>query len=214
MAATASTSAPKKSARRVSATARSRHAILPPAPVPPSPYRFTVQDYYHLGEMGVFREGERVELIQGEIVMMPPIDPGHAEGTDNSQCEAQLQLRDHFKVRCQQPVRLSPTSEPVPDVSIVKLKSYKQAHPKPDDILLIIEVANSSLSFDLGHKKLMYAAAAIPEYWVLDLPNRLLHVFTRPRRGDYSAQRTLAADEKVQSATLKPLKLKVADLLP
>jgi Uma2 family endonuclease len=164
---------------------------------PPQPFRFTVKDYYRLGEIGILKEDDRVELIQGEIVMMPPIDITHAQSTNRSQT----------------PVRLGPDSEPIPDFSVAKLKDYK-AHPTATDVLLVLENSNTSLKDDLGRKKLMYAAAGIPEYWVVDLNARLLHVFARPKGGDYMEHRIHEEKEAVQSITLKPLKLKVAELLP
>jgi hypothetical protein len=74
-----------------------------------------------MGETGILKEGSRVELIEGEIVMMPPIDPGHAEGTNHSEKRIERLLEGKFNVRCQHPVRLSSISEPVPDVSVVKM---------------------------------------------------------------------------------------------
>lgn len=206
-----------KTARR-SASPRSRQTGVAqqesrPIP-PPQPFRFTVKDYYRLGEIGILKEDDRVELIQGEIVMMPPIDPGHAESTDNTQQKIQKKLGSEFRVRCQHPVRLDSRSEPMPDLAVVHRKSYKDGHPSADDTLLIIEVSNSSLREDLGRKKHLYAAAGIPEYWVVDLNARVLHVFARPKSGDYLDHRIHEEKETVQSATLKPLKLKVSELLP
>jgi Uma2 family endonuclease len=206
-----------KTARR-SASSRSRQTGVVqqesrPLP-PPQPFRFTVKDYYRLGEIGILKEDDRVELIQGEIVMMPPIDPGHAESTDRSLLKVGRKLGPEFRTRCQQPVRLSGSSEPVPDISIVREKSYRSGLPSPDDIYVIIEVSNTSLKDDLGRKKLMYAAAGIPEYWVVDLNARMLHVFARPKSGDYMEHHIHEEKEAVQSMTLKPLKLKVAELLP
>jgi len=205
-----------KTARR-SAGMKSRQTGVVPEPrplPPPQPFRFTVQDYYRLGEIGILKEDDRVELIQGEIVMMPPIDPGHAESTDRSLHKVGHKLGPEFRTRCQQPVCLSASSEPIPDVSIVREKSYKSGLPTPEDTYLIIEVSNTSLKDDLGRKKLMYAAAGIPEYWVIDLNARVLHVFSRPKAGDYREHRILEEKETVQSITLKPLKLKVAELMP
>jgi Uma2 family endonuclease len=206
-----------KTARR-SASPRSRQTGVVqqesrPLP-PPQPFRFTVKDYYRLGEIGILKEDDRVELIQGEIVMMPPIDPGHAESTHHSYRKLDRCLEEQYQVRSQHPVRLNASSEPVPDVSIVRAKSYKSGHPTAEDTLLIVEVSNTSLKDDLGRKKLMYAAAGIPEYWVVDLNARVLHVFARPKGGDYLDHRIHEEKETVQSITLKPLKLKVAELLP
>ena len=188
-----------------------RTKVAPQAP--PRGYRFSVDDYYRMAEVGILKTDSRTELLEGEIVMLPPIDIEHAQGTHRSERRIERLLGEKFEVRCQHPVRLGISSEPVPDVSIVKPKNYT-AHPSPADTFLIMEVAKSSLQEDLGRKKLMYAAAAIPEYWVLDLNARELHTFNRPKRGDYTEHRVFAADQTAQSATLKPLKVKVVDLLP
>lgn len=213
-------SPPRKVARRKTVKKRV-NVVIEAAPFdrpqpasPPRPYLFTVADFYRMGENGILKPHERVELIEGEIVMMPPIDPGHAEGTHQSQRKFILQSKGDFDVRCQQPVRLGPISEPVPDLSVVRPKSYKSQHPTPEDILLIVEVANTSLQEDLGRKRRLYAIAKIPEYWVLDVQSNELHVFTKPRRGDYAEHRVLAADETVQSSTLPKIVAKVSELLP
>lgn len=206
-----------KTARRAAATRRKSVGVVSPSRtplVPPQPYRFTVEAYHRLGETGVLKADERVELIEGEIIMMPPIDPGHAESTDKGLSKIGRKLGPEFRTRCQQPIRLGSSSEPVPDLSVVHEKSYKSEHPTPADICLIVEVSNTSLLEDLGRKKLMYAAAAIPEYWVVDLNARVLHVFSRPKGGDYMDHRIHEEKETIQSATLKVLKLKVMELLP
>lgn len=204
-------SKPVKTARRASKPA-SRTAVSI-ASREPTPFRFTVQDYYRMGEAGILKHDDRVELIEGEIVMMPPIDIAHAEGSDNSQHSLIQSLAGIGRVRCQQPVRLDDSSEPVPDISVVRVRKYTQ-HPGPADILLLLEVANTSLQEDLGRKKRLYAAAGIPEYWVLDVVGRELHVFSTPKRGNYAKHEVISAKGTVQSPTLKPLRVKVAELLP
>ena len=204
-----------KTARRAAIT-RSKAAVVEPSRVPlppPLPYRFTVKEYHRLGEVGILKENDRVELIQGEIIMMPPIDIEHAQSTNRSARILLRLLGDHYDVRNQTPVRLAPDSEPVPDFSVAKSKNYT-AHPTAADVQLVLETSKSSLKDDLGRKKLMYAAAGIPEYWVVDLNARVLHVFARPKGGDYMDHRIHEEKETIQSVTLKPLKLKVAELLP
>ena len=190
---------------------RKKPTVAPPSG--PRSYRFSVDDFHRMAETGILREESRVELIEGEIILLPPIDIGHAQGTHRSERRIERLLGEKHEVRCQQPVRLSSQSEPIPDVSIVKPKNYT-SHPEPADTFLIMEVANSSLQEDLGRKKLIYAAAAIPEYWVLDINARELHVFSRPRKGDYATHRTFTRNETAQSATLKQLAVLVQDLLP
>jgi len=179
----------------------------------PRPYQFTVADYYRMAETGILKDDDRVELIEGEIVMMPPIDFIHSQGTHESQKKLFQLALGTYDVRCQHPVRLSATNEPVPDIAVVK-PIRLTGHPGPDETFIILEVANTSLEEDLGRKRLMYAAAAIPEYWVLDVVGCQLHQFTKPREGDYHEHRILAADEEVRSVILPQVVAQVAELLP
>ena len=145
--------------------------------------------------------------------MLPPTDPAHSNTTDTTEkCIYEL-VKKKYKLLCQHPIELGDHSEPVPDVAIVKSRSYKEKHPTAADTLLVIEVANTSLKDDLHRKRLMYAKASIPEYWVLDLTTQTLHVFTKPKRGDYSQSRQLEKDETVTATSFRGLKVKVAELL-
>ena len=182
--------------------------------IAPSPRLFSVEDFHHMGVVGIFKPADRVELLGGEIVNMAPIDPIHAESTDLGQHCLIALLADRYRVRSQQPVGLGPDSEPVPDISVVKAGSYAKRHPGPKEIALIIEMANSSLQEDLGRKMRMYAAAGVPEYWVVDLNERVLHVFTRPKRGCYASQLTLDENETVTASSITRLKVPVSALIP
>jgi len=182
--------------------------------IKPEPFRFSVAQYYRMGELGFFDATPRTELINGEIVMMPPTDPCHAEGTDLTLDAARLQVSSSLRVRCQQPVWLDEHNEPVPDISIVTKRSYAKAHPGPQDVHFIVEIANSSLVEDLGRKRDLYARHGIKEYWVLDLVGRQLHLFIKPRAGQYREQRILAADQIATSTVVPKFSIKVGSLLP
>lgn len=180
----------------------------------PEPFRFSVAQYYRMGELGFFDSTPRTELIHGEIVMMPPTDPCHAHSTHSAQMEAIRVAAGSLDVRCQQPVRLDEHNEPMPDISIVTKRSYAKAHPGPQDVQLIIEIANSSLPEDLGRKRDLYARHGIKEYWVLDLTGRQLHLFIKPRAGQYREQRILAADQVATSTMVPKFSIKVGAMLP
>ena len=186
----------------------------PPPAVTPAPYRFSVEDFYRMGEEGILNHDERLELLNGEIFMMPPIDPGHADRTDYCQRRLMRILGDKWLVRCQHPVRLGPEAEPIPDIAVVKPDDYSRRHPAPAEVALIVEVANSSLAFDLRTKRRLYAVAAIPEYWVMDLSARRLHVFSDPREGEYHSQRILERGDAVRSNILDDKAIDVSELLP
>jgi Uma2 family endonuclease len=150
-------------------------------------YRLTVDDYHRLGDAGVFREGEQVELIEGEIVKMPPIGPEHAGVVTWLNDLLTLGLYGKAMLRVQSPVRLRGHSEPQPDIAIVRTRDdyYRQAHPGPEDVLLIVEVADTTVRYDREIKTLLYASHGIPEVWLLDLIEKRLEVYHGPEGGEY-----------------------------
>jgi Uma2 family endonuclease len=144
--------------------------------------RFTIAEYHRLAELGFFEENDRVELIKGEIIQMA------AKGTPHSVCETRLE-RELYKLVCdratlrgQQPITLSNNSEPEPDRVIAKNRDddYLANHPIPSDILLLIEIADSSLKYDQEEKLPVYAKAGISDYWIFNLVNNYLESYTEP----------------------------------
>jgi Uma2 family endonuclease len=134
-------------------------------------HKFTTQQYHLMHEAGVFAEGDRLELINGEIKKMSPIGRKHAT------CVARLntlfitRLLHKAIIWSQNPIRLDDNSEPQPDLAILKRREdfYADTLPKPSDILLIIEVADSTIAYDRAVKMPLYAAAGIPEMWLFDV---------------------------------------------
>jgi len=146
---------------------------------------FSVEEYHRIGEAGIIDEDERVELIDGRIVEMAPIGSRHSGYVDflNRQLNRQLFSMDETSiVRIQNPVILNDRTEPQPDIAIVKFKPglYVDSHPRPDDILLIIEVAESSLEEDKLIKLPRYAASGIPEVWIFNLIDNVVEVYGQP----------------------------------
>jgi Uma2 family endonuclease len=137
----------------------------------PRPHRLTVHDYYRMAEAGVLSPDDRTELIEGEIIDMPPIGRQHAEVVRLLNKRLVRAVGDAAEVSTQLPVRLSLRSEPQPDFAVLKAKrgGYRDAHPAPSDVLLLVEVSNSTLRYDLGKRASLYAAHGIAEYWVFDL---------------------------------------------
>jgi Uma2 family endonuclease len=159
--------------------------VLSRYPVPR--HRLTRRDYYRLAEAGILNQGDRVELLEGQLVDMSPIRPRHAIVTDNLNELLVAGFADRARVRCQQPVVLDDGSEPQPDLALVRRpwRGYPHAHPGPDDIFLLIEVADSSLDFDRTVKMELYARAAIREIWIIDLTTDLVLVHREPSGGGY-----------------------------
>ena len=132
-------------------------------------------------ESGLFSD-KRVELLDGEIITMPPQNPPHAGTTSHLATVVIRSLGTSFTVRIQAPIILNDWSEPEPDVAICRLNSdnYRREHPKASDILLLIEVADTSLVYDRGRKVAAYAGSGIPEYWIVNLSDGRIEVFSDP----------------------------------
>ena len=141
-------------------------------------YHFTPDQFEQLGQMGLF-DHLRVELIGGEIVQMPPIGPEHSVGKTYTASAWQRRKQPKWHVRVDDPLRLG-DSEPVPDVAIVpgKPSDYRTHHPPT--ALLVIEIADTSLEYDRTEKMSLYAAAGIPEYWIVNLVERCVEVYREP----------------------------------
>ena len=185
------------------------------ADVGPRRVRLTVRDFYKMGEAGLLDDDRRYELLDGDLIMMPPTGAAHAGGHDWISQQLVKRLGERYWLRAQNPVRLDDYSEPLPDFAVLKLRAdgYRKAHPKPADTLLVIELAASSLGYDLGRKQRAYAKAGIPEYWVIDLAGRQVHVFRKPSRAGYSDARVLDENEDFSSSSVKGLHFTVAELV-
>jgi Uma2 family endonuclease len=144
------------------------------------PRRWTREEYEHLGELGVLGPEERVELIEGVIVEMPPQLGPHATGVCLANDALRAVLRIGFTIRIQLPLALGQYSEPEPDVAVVagNPRDYAAAHPTT--ALLVVEVSETTLRYDREAKGSLYAAAGIPEYWILNLVDRQLEMHRDP----------------------------------
>jgi Uma2 family endonuclease len=138
-------------------------------------HRFSVAEYYRLSELGLLNE--RTELIEGQIIDMEPIGPWHADIVDILNQAFVEQTRERFRVRVQQPIDLGPESQPQPDLVLCRPERYRDRHPTATDIYLVVEVADTTLSFDLADKRALYSGAGIAEYWVIDAQAKKLTRF-------------------------------------
>jgi len=148
----------------------------------PSRHRISVDAFHRMGEAGILGPADRVELIDGEIIDMSPIGALHAALVDVLARHFGRQAGDSVFVRGQNPLRLDGTSEPEPDITILRARAdfYTMTHPGPTDVLLVIEVADTSLAYELGTKVPLYARHGIPEVWVIDAATRQTRVFRQP----------------------------------
>jgi Uma2 family endonuclease len=151
--------------------------------------RFTVDEYYRMAEVGILSRRDRVELIDGEIVVMSPIGSRHAACVSSANRALINAAGDDAIVQPQGPVRLDLYYEPEPDLALLRARGdfYASRHPGPGDVLLIIEVADSSLEYDRDVKGPAYAAAGIPEYWLADLNANVVWRHSLPERGAYQS---------------------------
>jgi Uma2 family endonuclease len=174
-------------------------ATLPADRVAVSRHRLTVADFRRMGEVGILGPDDRVELIAGEIIDMSPIGSLHAALVDRVAGVFHQRCVSQAIVRVQNPLVLDDTNQPQPDIVVVQSRTdfYAAAHPGPADALLVIEVADTTLSFDLDVKVPLYAAAGVPEVWVIEAASRRTHVFRRPDGGRYAERHVIEPDSEV-----------------
>lgn len=177
---------------------------------------FTVSEYHRMAEAGIFTEDDRVELIEGEVVDMSPIGPRHAACV--KKLAALIRERTSGQavvIGVQDPIGLSEQSEPQPDISIVRARDdfYAAGHPQPEDVLVLIEVADASVMYDRNTKLPLYARAGIAEVWIVDLVRNLVDVCSSPDANGYANQRRFDRNATATSVVLPELSFPVAEIL-
>jgi len=159
--------------------------------------RFSRDEYNEMARRGILRPEERVELICGEILAMTPQGTPHAAFIDFLDAQLQRAFGEQVAVRTQLPLAISDTSEPEPDLAVVPGQPLDYVHAHPTTALLIVEVAETSLSFDRTTKAKLYGEHLIPEYWIVNIGDRQLEVFRNPSNSGYETHEVLRADESV-----------------
>jgi Uma2 family endonuclease len=175
---------------------------------------FTVEDYHRMARAGILREDDRVELLEGEILQMAPIGSKHAA------CVARLttlfaRVQARGIVWVQNPILLSERSEPQPDLTLARPRPdfYAQTHPRPGDIFLVVEVAETSVEVDRGVKVPLYAQAGISEVWLVDLAEERIEVYRQPSPQGYQQVQHLRRGERLAPLSLPDLVLAVESIL-
>lgn len=160
----------------------------------PSPRKFTRDEYYRMGDAGLFQD-ERVELLDGVIVKMSPQQCLHASVLTRINELLHRQLAQTFTLRFQLPIVLNDFSEPEPDVAVCVRRpdGYRSEHPLSSQVLLVIEVADSSLAYDRGQKAAAYAASGIPNYWIVNVVDDVVEASSEPDPGARRYARTQIA---------------------
>jgi Uma2 family endonuclease len=179
-------------------------------------HQFTVDEYRRLSDLGLLGEDGRTELLNGEIFDMPAMRPPHAFCVDALDEALRTNRPQDVVIRVQGPVTLSDWSEPQPDVLLLRgpLDRYRTAHPTAADILLVIEVADTSYRHDREVKLPLYATAGVPEVWIVNLSARQIEVYREPDGESYRERRVVGAEGQVAPAALPQLVVPVAAVLP
>lgn len=182
---------------------------------------FTVDEYHRLIDWGFFVENERVELVRGEIIRMSPKRTPHSVCNYLLLKTLTILLGDRAIVRGQEPIFIPPNSEPEPDlvIAIAKDDNYLSSHPTPSEILAIIEISDSTLQYDRETKLALYAEAAINHYWIFNLGDRHLEVYTQPfsnnkDRFAYRSKQIVLSDETIAIPNFDNLDLDLAKVFP
>lgn len=158
---------------------------------------FTVDKYHRMAEMGILTEDDRVELINGEIITMSPINSPHASVVDRVSNFLKGEIGKSVIVRVQSPLLLSDLSEPEPDITLLVPRDdfYASAHPQPEDVYLLIEVADSTVQIDRQVKLPLYASAGVLEVWIVNLPDQQVEVYRGLMNNRYQAREVAKGDQ-------------------
>jgi Uma2 family endonuclease len=178
-------------------------------------HHFTVDDFNFLHDQGKFKPEDRLELIEGEIFEMSPIGSFHARCVDFLSNTLVVLLFSKYIVRIQSPVILNDLNQPRPDIAVIRYQQdfYKHSHPKAADVLLIIEVSDTTVELDRNIKFPKYAAARVPEAWLVDLPAQRIEVHSGLQDKTYGMVKVYQRGEEVVSATMPGVKFSVDDIL-
>ena len=178
--------------------------------------KWTVKEYHKLGEMGFFHPEERVELLSGNIIKMSAKGTAHTSALGRTDRLLQNLFENLAWVRLQDPIALDANSEPEPDIAVVRIDPFDYAthHPTPSEVYLIIEVADSSLTFDREIKAKAYARSGIADYWVLNVNDRQIHVFREPAENGYQSELILGENGSISPLHFPTVNIAIQAMLP
>ena len=182
----------------------------------PTLHKFTADEYQRMGEVGILCEDDRVELIEGEIVDMAAIGNRHLAAVDRLTKLFAERVGNRAIVRVQGSVRLNDRSEPEPDLVLLRWRSdfYEASSAGPADMLLAVEVADTSLDYDREVKAPLYARTGVPEYWLVDLEAKTITVYREPGPDGYRSFTAVRGQELISPQGLADLTVRVDDVIP
>ncbi len=178
-------------------------------------YKFSVEEYHKLGEVGIFHEDDRIELLNGELVIMAVIGVRHMKAVRRFINVLARKYGQRCLIDAQNPVMIDGHSEPQPDFLLLRAEAdVRDSAPIPEDVLLLAEVADTSLAYDQTDKRAAYARNGIVEYWILDLTRDVLHVFCDSDGREYRTKLTVSAAESIAPLAFPDTPVALAELLP
>ena len=179
----------------------------------------SARDYMSMAEIGLF-DGQRVELINGEIVDMPPISEFHAQSVDKSTKKLIVPLHENFVVRCQHPFNAGENGRPEPDIAVVRPETLRPDEP-PSEAVLLIEVSRTTLEYDRTTKLSLYASLGIADYWIINLAENTIEVYRQPIQRetaqfgwDYASRQIYQRGQSVALLEVPTVSIAVNDVLP
>jgi Uma2 family endonuclease len=177
--------------------------------------RWSVDDYHRLIAVGILTSDDHVELLDGQIVEMVPQEPPHASNTSSFSNEFVLLFAGKAWIRSQLPITIAPNSEPEPDIAVVRIdpNRYRDRHPGPEDVFLIIEIADTTLSHDRNRKAKIYAQAGILEYWIVNLNQRQVIVCRDPQDDSYQSEQILEATDAIAPLAFPEIRIELQNIL-
>ncbi|MCG8352641.1 MAG: Uma2 family endonuclease [Chloroflexales bacterium] len=178
-------------------------------------HTFTIHDYARMRESGILTATDRVELIDGEIRNMSPIGPHHAAVVTKIVKFLTRLVDDEIIISPQNPVQLNDYTEPQPDIAVLRYRDdyYAHTHPTAADILIVIEVADTTIIYDREEKVPRYAAAGVPEAWVVDLAQQLIEQYLLPAQGHYTRIQKVLLGDTIASPTAPSISLNTSLIL-
>ena len=189
-------------------------ATLSPQAVMPSRRRFTVDEFLAMDQAGIFHPEERLELLDGDVWVRAAIGVAQGDCTDRLGSALILRLHKRVWVRVRGPVQLDNLNLPIPDIAVLRLRDdYHRAHPTPGDIFLIVEAADSSIRYVHENRLSRYAAAGIPEVWIVNLRAQQVEAYDSPVDGAYQNRRVVGADGIISPRAFPDVELLVSDFL-
>ncbi len=178
-------------------------------------YKFTIEDFQHLYESGLLDAKDRIELLNGELIIMHAIGYRHAQAVTNLTFEFGDQARRRYMISPQNPVELDEYSAPQPDITLVPLSRRKsKRHPSPEEVFLIIEVGDSSVRYDREDKQRAYAATGIREFWLLNLEDDILEIYRQPEGAAYREKIIITADGVASPLAFPDVVIALSEIIP